>query len=61
MRATARIRRSLPAFDFQNEENLAARPHRLGVADFEELAVDGDGGFFLEVFAQPPGSARRAP
>ena len=40
------------AFEFGNEENLAAGLDRLEIGGFVDLAVDRDGGLFFEVVAQ---------
>src|SRR5579863_718857 len=42
------------AFELGDEENLAARPHRLEIGGLVmDRAVDRDGGFFDEMLAEP--------
>src|SRR5512133_2729069 len=42
----------LTALDLRNEIDLAARPQRVVVADFMDLAVDGDAGRLLQMLAE---------
>src|SRR5215471_13719219 len=41
------------AFDLRDEENFGAGFYRLTIGDLVQFAVDGDCGFFLEMFAKP--------
>ena len=45
-------RLKLPPFELGDEEDLAARADRLEIGGLVDLAVDCDGGFFLEVVAE---------
>jgi hypothetical protein len=42
---------ALPALNLRDEEHLGAGFYGLEIADLVELAIDGDGGFLLQVFA----------